>query len=71
MDFSESEDHSQELRYIDFISPSERSSRLLAEVEAVIGTKINALMPPPDQSGPKLGEAVATFAKHAADIGRI
>jgi hypothetical protein len=71
MALPKSEVHPCELRYIDFIASMDRSSLLLSEVEAAIGVKIVGLAPPPDQSGPKLGEAVATFARDAADFGRI
>ncbi len=62
---------SSELRFIDFISSADRNRQMLAEMEAAMGLRIVSLAPPPDQSGPKLDEAVAEFSRGAADFGRI
>jgi len=60
-----------DLRYIDFISCSEQMRNVLRHVEDTVGARIKLLEAPKDQSGPKIEEAVSTFAAGRADIGRI
>ena len=62
------------LRYIDFIVGEDQTRALLLELENLLtpaGLEVSSLAATPDQSGPKLHEAVSTFADGRADFGRI
>ena len=60
------------LRYTDFISPGVRVVPLLKSLESQLAMQLD-FIPPTDttRSGPRLDEAVATFADGSADFGRI
>jgi hypothetical protein len=59
------------LRYIDFISSQEQTKRVMQYAEYLTNMRILPLTAPADQSGPKIEEAVSTFAEGRADFGRI
>ena len=60
------------VRYIDFISSQEQAKRIMEYTEYLTDNMhIRPLIAPEDQSGPKIEEAVSTFAEGRADFGRV